>query len=128
MATNVWLSKWSSDVQSGDPSRRNEYLTIYGVLGSISSVFVMISSFTFASGGLSAAKKIHNAMLKNILRAPMYFFDTNPKGRILNRFAKDTDSIDSSIPASFNTLSRQLYISMMNKIVFMESKIILKPF
>ena len=116
LATNIWLSQWADDRNSGVPSIRNKYLGVYGTLGSISSVFVMISTFTFAVGGLSAAKHIHNAMLDNILMAPMYFFDTNPKGRVLNRFSKDTDYMDQAIPANFNALSK-LALSMVGMLI-----------
>ena len=48
-------------------------------------------------------------MLLNVLHAPMSFFDTNPKGRVVNRFAKDVDLIDRQIPMTFLALIRLLF-------------------
>ena len=110
MATTVWLSKWSSDSEIAESrGRKLYYLGIYGVLGCIGETFVLTYRLAFASGGLSASKDIHNTMLNNILLAPMSFFDTNPKGRILNRFSSDTNSLDKSIPSNFNNISRYLF-------------------
>ena len=48
-------------------------------------------------------------MLENVLKAPMSFFDTNPKGRIVNRFAKDVDLVDRAIPMTLEALLRLLF-------------------
>ena len=46
-----------------------------------------------------AAKCIHESLLNGVMRSPMSFFDTNPIGRIINRFSADVDSLDMLIPS-----------------------------
>lgn len=52
----------------------------------------------FFSICMRASKVLHNRMFKSILNATMRFFDTNPSGRILNRFSKDMGAIDEYLP------------------------------
>lgn len=49
-----------------------------------------------------AGRKLHWIILIGVLRAPMSFFDTTPLGRIINRFARDIDAVDSTLPASIS--------------------------
>lgn len=49
---------------------------------------MVLAAFSLYFGALNASIRLHNKMLRNILRAPMSFFDTTPLGRILNRFSK----------------------------------------
>ena len=109
LGTNFWLAEWSDDPDSAIPSVRNLYLGVYGGLGAASSVTVMLSSLLVTLGGLSASSKLHNAMLENVFHAPMSFFDTNPKGRVVQRFAKDVDWVDRNIPMIFQALIRLLF-------------------
>ncbi len=51
-----------------------------------------------AIGKVKASTYLHHDLLSNILQSPMVFFDVTPVGRILNRFGKDTDVIDTQIP------------------------------
>lgn len=46
---------------------------------------------------LRAATRFHNDMLHSLLFAPLAFFHTNPSGRIINRFTKDTSDIDRNL-------------------------------
>lgn len=38
-------------------------------------------------------------MYQGVTRASMYFFNTNPSGRILNRFSKDLGQVDEILPS-----------------------------
>jgi ATP-binding cassette subfamily C (CFTR/MRP) protein 1 len=54
----------------------------------------------FFVGSLWSSSSIHSKMMKQILKAPISFFDKNPIGRILNRFTKDMNSMDNRLPIS----------------------------
>lgn len=41
---------------------------------------------------------MHKNLLHGVLRTPLLFFDTTPVGRLLSRFSKDIDVVDTSLP------------------------------
>lgn len=53
-------------------------------------------SVAFLRQALLASKKLHDSMTSAVLRSKIEFFDTNPSGRILNRFSADVGSNDVS--------------------------------
>lgn len=57
----------------------------------------LISELTLAYGALKASSALHFEILHRIIRAPSWFFDTTPTGRIVNRFAKDLDVCDVTL-------------------------------
>jgi ATP-binding cassette subfamily C (CFTR/MRP) protein 4 len=64
----------------------------------LSGVRSMLSFFLT----LKASRKLHDGMTVAVIRAKIEFFDTNPLGRILNRFSADVGSNDDQLPASLN--------------------------
>lgn len=66
------------------------------------SVFAGITVFgysmTVSIGGIYASRRLHLALLQNILRSPMSFFERTPSGNLVNRFSKELDTVDSMIP------------------------------
>ena len=54
-----------------------------------------------AWGAIEASTVLHDDILRNCMRSAVSFYDTTPLGRILNRFSKDTDTIDTMIPHNF---------------------------
>jgi ATP-binding cassette subfamily C (CFTR/MRP) protein 1 len=69
----------------------------------------LANSYSLIISSLRAAKRLHDAMLHSILRAPMIFFHTNPTGRIINRFAKDLGDIDRYVANFMNTFLGQVW-------------------
>lgn len=43
-------------------------------------------------------------MLNGVLRSPMLFFDSNPAGRVINRFGADIGTVEASLPKSSQSL------------------------
>jgi ABC-type multidrug transport system fused ATPase/permease subunit len=65
------------------------------------SLSLSLSFFLPPSSGHSrpqASQGLHDQSFFTVLHAPMRFFDTNPVGRIVNRFSKDLALIDDMMP------------------------------
>lgn len=64
--------------------------------------FIVVFSFAgdllFHLAHLAAAALIHKQLLENVMKLKMSFFDANPIGRVLSRFAKDIEIFDEMIP------------------------------
>ncbi|XP_028899889.2 multidrug resistance-associated protein 1 isoform X3 [Zeugodacus cucurbitae] len=99
IGSNLWLTQWSNDKRvENDTGLRDMYLGVYGAFGfgqAILSYFMTCAPYL---GALKAATVIHLMLLNNILRVELNFFDTTPVGRILSRFSKDVDVLDTKLP------------------------------
>uniref|UniRef100_A0A8C1NBS4 ATP-binding cassette, sub-family C (CFTR/MRP), member 3 n=1 Tax=Cyprinus carpio TaxID=7962 RepID=A0A8C1NBS4_CYPCA len=105
IGANFWLSEWTNDaLQNGTQHRA---LTVCcpstGALVLLTCVLWRVYSM------LKAARATHLHMLHAVLRAPQAFFEATPSGRILNRFSKDVDTIDSVIPDSIDIWMRTFW-------------------
>ncbi len=74
------------------------YIWLCWPLFCVSAIFVLLFAIVTAVSMVRASAKMHLTMLRNILRSPMSFFDTTPIGRILNRFSRDIETIDTILP------------------------------
>lgn len=61
-------------------------------------IFTLSRSFLIFTLAMKSSTSLHNSMFKGISHAPMHFFNTNPTGRILNRFSKDLGQVDELLP------------------------------
>uniref|UniRef100_A0AAQ4QSQ4 ATP-binding cassette, sub-family C (CFTR/MRP), member 12 n=1 Tax=Gasterosteus aculeatus aculeatus TaxID=481459 RepID=A0AAQ4QSQ4_GASAC len=98
--TNWWLSFW---LEKGDGVRTKSVclVDILCLIASTSPVYSNLCSpvcgFSYTWVTLNASCKLHDTMFKKIFASPMSFFDTTPTGRIIDRFAKDQEEVDSSL-------------------------------
>ncbi|KAL0104449.1 hypothetical protein PUN28_017289 [Cardiocondyla obscurior] len=103
IGSSVWLSVWSNDNHTVvndtlDTAKRDMYLGVYGALGFGQAVASFFCDLAPQLGCWLAARQMHIVMLRAVMRAPLTFFDTTPIGRIISRFAKDVDVLDTSLP------------------------------
>lgn len=49
---------------------------------------------------IKASQRLHDKMTSQVMRAKIEFFDTNPLGRILNRFSADVGVNDDQLPTT----------------------------
>ncbi|NXN86769.1 MRP1 protein, partial [Bombycilla garrulus] len=99
LASNYWLSLWTDDpVINGTQQNTTLRLGVYGALGISQGVAVFGYSMVVSIGGIFASRHLHLNLLHNVLRSPMSFFERTPSGNLVNRFSKEIDTIDSTIP------------------------------
>ncbi|XP_078361824.1 ATP-binding cassette sub-family C member 4-like [Oculina patagonica] len=99
VAPDVWLPFLTK--QLPEDQKDNTNLTIYGCLVGASFTFAFIRACVFLLVSLRCSERLHNKMVVAVLQAPVLFFDSNPVGRIMNRFSKDVGCMDEMLPKKF---------------------------
>jgi ATP-binding cassette subfamily C (CFTR/MRP) protein 1 len=94
VSVDLWVSSYSA----------RPVLTVSAFLGGYFALVLLLCSLNLLrslylfSRGLAASIDAHTELLKGVLRAPLRFFESNPIGRILNRFSRDLDTIEQLLP------------------------------
>ncbi|KAG5836992.1 hypothetical protein ANANG_G00234520 [Anguilla anguilla] len=97
--TTVWVGNSSvlSDSMRDNPLMQH-YAGVYALSMGIMLLLKFVRGIAFVKGTLRASSQLHEELFRKILRSPMKFFDTTPTARILNRFSKDMDEVDTRLP------------------------------
>ncbi|XP_031698824.1 canalicular multispecific organic anion transporter 2 isoform X1 [Anarrhichthys ocellatus] len=114
IGANVWLSQWTNDA-SRNQTKENVHMRVgvYAALGIAQGALLLANCLLCrAYSMLRAAKLMHHNMLQGVLRAPQAFFESTPTGRLLNRFSKDVDTIDSHIPDNVDIWMRTFWYTL----------------
>ena len=72
-------------------------------------IVTFFNSFWLISSSIHGAKTLHDTMLHSVLRAPTTFFQTNPLGRMMNRFSNDLGDIDRNVASLVNNVMTQVW-------------------
>ncbi|KAK8524847.1 hypothetical protein V6N12_029701 [Hibiscus sabdariffa] len=93
-ASSFWLA-FSIHI----PNMTNSMLIgVYTGIATLNVVFVFFKSHYAFLLGLKASKAFFSGLTNAIFKAPMFFFDSTPVGRILTRASSDLSILDFDIP------------------------------
>ncbi|GLB44359.1 putative ABC transporter transmembrane region [Lyophyllum shimeji] len=84
------------------------YVGIYAAIGLANGLTSVCSTIAQYTGALRASRILFRQLLVTVVRATFRFHDTTPQGRMLNRFGKDVETIDSSLAGSLQAVNSSL--------------------
>lgn len=93
--TQLWLAWWSSvrfDMEE------NAYIGVYVALACAQVLFLYLFGLFSALCCTRSSQVMLNKAVLRLLRAPIWFFDTTPLGRHMNRFSSDVEAMDYHLP------------------------------
>ena len=93
LAVIYWIALWSGASNQKDPY----YISGMIVLVIILYILAFIRQCTIQFPLINCSKNLHNLALSGIAFTKSVFFDKNPTGRMLNRFSKDTSTMDETL-------------------------------
>ncbi|XP_055990713.1 ATP-binding cassette sub-family C member 6 [Sorex fumeus] len=100
-----WLSLWADDpVVAGRQPQAALRACVFGLLGCLQAVGLFASTAMVLVGGVRASSLLFRRLLWDVARSPIGFFERTPVGHLLNRFSKETDTVDVDIPDKLRLL------------------------
>eukprot|EP00768_Dysnectes_brevis_P001987 gnl/Dysnectes_brevis/1598_a1809_871.p1 GENE.gnl/Dysnectes_brevis/1598_a1809_871~~gnl/Dysnectes_brevis/1598_a1809_871.p1 ORF type:complete len:1384 (-),score=325.14 gnl/Dysnectes_brevis/1598_a1809_871:263-4414(-) len=113
--SRLWLTYWTGD---GADEPITKLWGVYAVLSFAYVIMMFARHLIHMVSSLRVSKNIHGDMLTALLRAPMWFFNSTPAGRILNRFSSDLNGLDESVFAAMSSFGRCI-ISVLGTLIVM---------
>jgi ABC-type multidrug transport system fused ATPase/permease subunit len=103
-------------------------LGIYALLSFLGLLFFTSRMLIFRYASLLASRELHQKALWCMMRSPMSWLDSTPKGRIVNRFSQDMQKLDmelTGVVSGFIDSGINLCISMFVILLFVPAIIFL---
>ena len=100
VAVDYSLARWANYGGTVHGSKLNNTWNIaYFVCFGFLFIFLLARATILNIFAALSAEYIHKRLFRTVLLAPVTsFFDTHTMGEVLNRFSKDTEIVDSSVP------------------------------
>eukprot|EP00039_Didymoeca_costata_P001601 m.53653 g.53653 ORF g.53653 m.53653 type:complete len:1321 (-) comp10876_c0_seq1:105-4067(-) len=89
------LAIWTDD---DDLSQEGFYVKLFSGLIGATVLLSFGRCLLYMAAAVVASKNLHRSAFTGVVHSPIRYFDTNPVGRILNRFSKDLGFIDNLMP------------------------------
>ncbi|KAH8681571.1 ATP-binding cassette transporter abc1 [Xylariales sp. PMI_506] len=97
IGTGLWIAIWVDAYKSSDAVDIAFYLGIYGAWSFGEVIFNACTYVLYESGGWYAARTLHSTFMKAVMSVPLSWYKTTPIGRVVNRFSRDMNSLDTSL-------------------------------
>ncbi|KDQ21694.1 hypothetical protein BOTBODRAFT_61330 [Botryobasidium botryosum FD-172 SS1] len=99
---NNWLRIWSGRVARNEPDHsERHHVKVYATIIAAGIFIQMIGWLVIYQGSVRASRVLHRKMLEAVLFAGVRFHDTVTRARLLNRFGKDLEDVDSGLSDNF---------------------------
>ena len=123
IANDLWLNVW---IYNQVPTfAKWQYQITYFGLGLFQALIMVAGGLMFVYSSMRASREIHSKALKKVFHSPMAWFDSQPLGRIINRFSRDLETIDNLLPEVYRAL---FYTGLMALSIFILISIVLPIF
>lgn len=100
VVSSVWLAFWSEEHWE---LSNDDYLAGFAGIGIGQAAVSWARTFAWALASLAAANSLHLALFSATLHTRLAFFDTTPLGRVIQRFTKDTETLDNTLVQSVSS-------------------------
>lgn len=92
-----FLTAWT-ELGSKWLDKQWEAYGIYLALSVLASMATVIGAIVSVTGQITAARTLHAASLKNVVKGTNTWYDSIPMGRLQNIFSKEMNNIDTLLP------------------------------
>lgn len=105
VGTGLWIAVWVDAYGKDDAYDIAFYLGIYAAWSLTDIMFSGLAYMAYENGGWYAARTLHTTFIKSVMSVSLSWYKTTPVGRIVNRFSRDMESVDTQLAGSKSSLS-----------------------